>query len=772
MSRYDDEDDGFNRHRRRGNSPSSYQVGIGGGSASDGCRGAFESPRHQFVPDGAGRGGFRPMNGTPGGGDFQPMDPGIGGGFRQMSPAGNGGGGSFRPMGLSCGVEGVKPRSMVGSGGGGRGFLPTGDAGFLATEGLGRGFSSGGMGFQAPSGVSGGLESVYYLRPTPPPVMQQPLSGQKRGFPFTENGSSPGTELSDRGSFIKLFVGSVPKTTREEDIRPFFERHGNVLEVTMIKDKRTGEQQGCCFVKYATSEDADRAIRALHNQITLPGGIGPIQVRYADGERERLGALEYKLFVGSLNKQASEKEVEEIFSQFGRVEEVYLMRDEYRQSRGCGFVKYSNKETAMAAINGLSGVYTMRGCNQPLIVRFADPKRSRPGESRDNIPAGGPGSGPRFQPPGPRPLSNFGDPNGDAVHTNPWNPMSSPNIGPPPNTGVHVVGTGFPPKPGSQGTLPSNVGGPSGGYGVLPLNPLPNTSASSSVTLQQQIPSKSQQVSPLQKSVQSSQDTPHSIQLQTSMPSAQQALSQVAAPQNPYGYSSHLPSPQQSISPTTAPQAPLNINLRPFSVSSAPDQLPAHAQQQQLQQIQQPPTQLAQLLSQQTQTLQATFQLSQQAFSQLQQQLHSMQQPNQSLSVLQNIQAGQQQWPGVGIQTVVSTTGSMPVGGVPSAASSISQSVTPARCNWTEHTSPDGFKYYFNGVTRESRWEKPEELVQFEQQQQQQNQPVQQAQTQSHQQVTQQPQQVYQHQTQYHGHQQLQQSLYPYAMPGVGQNSQ
>lgn len=28
---------------------------------------------------------------------------------------------------------------------------------------------------------------------------------------------------------------------------------------------------GCCFVKYATSEDADRAIRALHNQITLPG---------------------------------------------------------------------------------------------------------------------------------------------------------------------------------------------------------------------------------------------------------------------------------------------------------------------------------------------------------------------------------------------------------------------------------------------------------------------------------------------------------------------
>lgn len=28
---------------------------------------------------------------------------------------------------------------------------------------------------------------------------------------------------------------------------------------------------GCCFVKFATSEEADRAIRALHNQVTLPG---------------------------------------------------------------------------------------------------------------------------------------------------------------------------------------------------------------------------------------------------------------------------------------------------------------------------------------------------------------------------------------------------------------------------------------------------------------------------------------------------------------------
>lgn len=35
-----------------------------------------------------------------------------------------------------------------------------------------------------------------------------------------------------------------------------------------------------------------------------------------------------------------------------------------------------------------------------------------------------------------------------------------------------------------------------------------------------------------------------------------------------------------------------------------------------------------------------------------------------------------------------------------SAVPAISQN---AKCNWTEHISPEGFKYYYNSVTGESR---------------------------------------------------------------------
>lgn len=207
--------------------------------------------------------------------------------------------------------------------------------------------------------------------------------GQKRPFSHSLHGLS--SDCIEGGSFVKLYVGGIPRTTTQEEVHSLFEEHGKIVEVVRLKDKRTYQPHECGFVKYTTLEEADRAIGALHNKYTFPGGVAPIKVRYADGERERLGGFgtqDCKLYVGCLNKQASKREIEEIFSAYGFVESVYIVLDEVKQSRGCGFIQYSRRDTAVAAMNALGGTYIMRGCDQPLIIRFADPKKPRMGEPR------------------------------------------------------------------------------------------------------------------------------------------------------------------------------------------------------------------------------------------------------------------------------------------------------------------------------------------------------------------------------------------------------
>ncbi|XP_024966270.1 flowering time control protein FCA isoform X2 [Cynara cardunculus var. scolymus] len=191
--------------------------------------------------------------------------------------------------------------------------------------------------------------------------------GRKRQFSQSAHGPP---EYNDGGSCAKLYVRGVPREVTEQDIRSIFGKHGNIIEVVLFKELKSLHEQECCFVKYAKIEEATQAIRALHNHHTFPGGMRPIEVKYASKKQERpgcsrsvIGCLrthECKVFVGFLNKQASKAEITEIFSPYGCVEDVFLLRDEYKQNRGIGFISFSHKDMAAAAIIALNGKYVMK----------------------------------------------------------------------------------------------------------------------------------------------------------------------------------------------------------------------------------------------------------------------------------------------------------------------------------------------------------------------------------------------------------------------------
>ena len=61
----------------------------------------------------------------------------------------------------------------------------------------------------------------------------------------------------------KIYVGNLPFSTTESELRSLFERHGPVASVNVIMDRETGRPRGFAFVEMEDANSAATAIRAL-----------------------------------------------------------------------------------------------------------------------------------------------------------------------------------------------------------------------------------------------------------------------------------------------------------------------------------------------------------------------------------------------------------------------------------------------------------------------------------------------------------------------------
>src|SRR4030067_3675487 len=98
----------------------------------------------------------------------------------------------------------------------------------------------------------------------------------------------------------KLYVGNLPYTTTEDDLRDLFAKAGDVTSAVLIKDRDTGRSRGFGFVEMATQAEAENAIRMFNAfnwnerelvvNIARPreerrGGGRPDERRWGDQER-------------------------------------------------------------------------------------------------------------------------------------------------------------------------------------------------------------------------------------------------------------------------------------------------------------------------------------------------------------------------------------------------------------------------------------------------------------------------------------------------------
>jgi RNA recognition motif-containing protein len=61
-----------------------------------------------------------------------------------------------------------------------------------------------------------------------------------------------------------LYVGNLPHSTTESELRTAFEAHGAVEKVSIVTDRDTGRSRGFAFVEMTNASEADKAVAALN----------------------------------------------------------------------------------------------------------------------------------------------------------------------------------------------------------------------------------------------------------------------------------------------------------------------------------------------------------------------------------------------------------------------------------------------------------------------------------------------------------------------------
>ena len=88
---------------------------------------------------------------------------------------------------------------------------------------------------------------------------------------------------------MKIYVGTLPLTATEADLKTAFAAHGTVESASIVKDKKTGAARGFAFVVMPDDAQAKKAVEALNGK-TIAGGAVVVNEAKSKADKPAAGA--------------------------------------------------------------------------------------------------------------------------------------------------------------------------------------------------------------------------------------------------------------------------------------------------------------------------------------------------------------------------------------------------------------------------------------------------------------------------------------------------
>lgn len=175
------------------------------------------------------------------------------------------------------------------------------------------------------------------------------------------------------GTRTNIFVNYLTPDINDQQLKAMFEPFGPVVSTKIMLDLGTKMSRGYGFVKFQSEAHANEAITKMNG---VRSGNKFLIVKLAESKGEGFPAQRTpstNLYVKGLPPGMTDEQLHTLFKPYGTIMQHKLLKDALTGvTRGQGFVRYDNLQSAEYAISSLSGYLYPGTVGKGLSVQFAD----------------------------------------------------------------------------------------------------------------------------------------------------------------------------------------------------------------------------------------------------------------------------------------------------------------------------------------------------------------------------------------------------------------